>query len=69
MNKVIDPSKCPICSEPNQCAQEIAEVTESRLRGAQAGKFTHGVWLTPLNRPLLKAHASRGEMTVPTPFK
>ena len=27
MDKVIDPSKCPICGEPNQCAQEIAKVT------------------------------------------
>ena len=27
MTKVIDPSKCPICGEPNQCAQEIAKVT------------------------------------------
>ena len=27
MNKVIDSSKCPICAEPNQCAQEIAKAT------------------------------------------
>ena len=27
MTKVIDPSKCPICGEPNQCAQEIAKAT------------------------------------------
>ena len=27
MDKVIDPSKCPICGEPNQCAQAIAKAT------------------------------------------
>jgi hypothetical protein len=27
MDKVIDPSKCPICGEPNQCAQEVAKST------------------------------------------
>jgi hypothetical protein len=27
MDKVIDPSKCPICGEPNLCAQEIAKAT------------------------------------------
>ena len=27
MDKVIDPSKCPICGDPNQCAQEIAKAT------------------------------------------
>ena len=27
MDKVIDPSKCPICGESNQCAQEIAKAT------------------------------------------
>lgn len=27
LNKTIDPSKCPICSEPNQCAQEVAKAT------------------------------------------
>jgi hypothetical protein len=27
MDKVIDPSKCPICGDTNQCAQEIAKAT------------------------------------------
>jgi hypothetical protein len=27
MDKVIDPSKCPICGEPYQCAQEFANAT------------------------------------------
>jgi len=27
MDKVIDPSKCPICNGANQCAQEIAKAT------------------------------------------
>lgn len=27
MSKVTDPSKCPICGESNQCAQEIARAT------------------------------------------
>ncbi|MFM9990603.1 MAG: cysteine-rich CWC family protein [Burkholderiaceae bacterium] len=26
-DKVIDPSMCPICGEPNKCAQEIAKAT------------------------------------------
>jgi len=24
---MLDPSKCPICSEPNQCSQEIAQAS------------------------------------------
>jgi len=27
MDKVIDPSKCPIFGKPNQCAQEVAKAT------------------------------------------
>ncbi len=27
MSKLIDPSKCPICGETNQCAQEISKAT------------------------------------------
>ena len=27
MDKIIDPSTCPICGETNQCAQEIAKAT------------------------------------------
>jgi ribosomal protein S25 len=27
MDKVINPSKCPICAELNQCAQEIAKAS------------------------------------------
>ncbi|PUE17200.1 cysteine-rich CWC family protein [Limnohabitans sp. MMS-10A-178] len=27
MNKAIDPIKCPICGEPNQCAQEISKAS------------------------------------------
>ena len=26
MDKLIDPSKCPICGKPNQCAKEIAHI-------------------------------------------
>ena len=31
MDKVIAPSKFPICGEPNQCAQEIAKATGTSL--------------------------------------
>jgi len=27
MDKIVDPTKCPICGEPNQCAQEVAKAT------------------------------------------
>ena len=46
MDKVIDPSKCSICGEPNQCARRLPKPLEGCPRPA-------GAWLQPSHQNFL----------------